>query len=352
MTGAQALGSSGKSSSLPNLGRFGLFLAGFQSFGRGFTLRQAKDIEAQGYGAVWVAGSPPAELDWVKPLLEQTSTLQVATGIVNINIWTADAGRVSESFHRIDKAYPSRFLLGIGAGHLEVHQQYRKPLHALSDYLDKLDEYGAPKKRRVVAAPEHKVVLTTDPQQARRLGRKAIETAIDLANYRRNRQRLRFTDDDLAKPGSDRLIDSVVAYGTSEAIAIRLQQFLDAGANRVPVQVLTEPDTLVQALAELAGPLGQQSSCPPHSGEPARRRGGSTAMVCGVTNPIGRRVRIAVSARSTGEHGTFADVLRECNESRRPVTGNLDIERSVTGCSARGAVLIARLAIAGSYPRV
>jgi probable F420-dependent oxidoreductase len=306
MTGAQALGSSGKSSSLPNLGRFGLFLGEFQSFGRGFTPRQAKDIEALGYGAVWVAGSPPAELDWVEPLLEQTSTLQVATGIVNI--WTADAGRVSESFHRIDKAYPGRFLLGIGAGHPEVHEQYRKPLHAITDYLDKLDEYGVPKKRRVVAAlgpnvlklsagraagahpylttpehtakaraiigpdaflaPEHKVVLTTDPEQARKLGRKAIETAIDLANYRKNWQRLGFTDGDLAKPGSDGLIDSVVAYGTPEAIAIRLQQFLDAGANHVPVQVLTGSDTLVQALAELAGPLRPAISASRIAGNP------------------------------------------------------------------------------------
>ena len=127
----------------PNLGRFG-------SFGRGVTPEQAKDIEALGYGAVWVGGSPPAELDWVEPILEKTTTLQVATGIVNI--WTAAAGPVSESFHRIDKAYPGRFLLGIGVGHPEAHQQYRKPIDALTEYLDKLDEYGVPKNRRVVAA--------------------------------------------------------------------------------------------------------------------------------------------------------------------------------------------------------
>ncbi len=114
------------------------------------TPEQAKEIEALGYGAVWVGGSPPAELDWVEPILEKTTTLQVATGIVNI--WTADAGPVSESFHRIDKAYPGRFLLGIGVGHPEAHTEYRKPFDALNDYLDKLDEYGVPKNRRVVAA--------------------------------------------------------------------------------------------------------------------------------------------------------------------------------------------------------
>ncbi|MHA7651731.1 LLM class F420-dependent oxidoreductase [Mycobacterium sp. ML4] len=271
----------------PDLGRFG-------SFGRGVTPRQAKEIEALGYEAVWVGGSPPAELDWVEPILEATTTLQVATGIVNI--WTAAAKPVAESFHRIDRAYPGRFLLGIGVGHREVVTEYRKPLDALTEYLDQLDEYGVPANRRVVAAlgprilklsaergagahpylttpehtarareligpsaflaPEHKVVLTTDAQQARAVGRKALGMYLNLANYLNNWKRLGFTDEDLAKPGSDRLVDSVVAYGTVDAIAARLREHLDAGADHVPVQVLTRSQDLVPALAELAGALG------------------------------------------------------------------------------------------------
>jgi probable F420-dependent oxidoreductase len=289
MTDTQAVGSSDTSSSRPNLGRFG-------SFGRGVTPEQAKDIEALGYGAVWVGGSPPAELDWVEPILEKTTTLQVATGIVNI--WTADAGPVSQSFHRIDNAYPGRFLLGIGVGHREAVKEYRKPYDALTEYLDKLDEYGVPKNRRVVAAlgpqvlklsarrsagahpylttpehtaeareligpdafiaPEHKVVLTTDAEKARDVGRKALEVYLGLTNYLNNFRRLGFTDEDLAKPGSDRFVDAVVAYGTVDAIAARLKEHLDAGADHVPVQVLTSADKLVPALAELAGPLGLQ----------------------------------------------------------------------------------------------
>ena len=273
----------------PNLGRFG-------SFGRGVTPEQAKDIEALGYGAVWVGGSPPAELDWVEPILEKTTTLQVATGIVNI--WTADAGPVAESFHRIDKAYPGRFLLGIGVGHPEANQEFRKPIDALTEYLDKLDEYGVPKNRRVVAAlgpkvlklsadraagphpylttpehtaearellgldafiaPEHKVVLTTDAEKARQVGRKALEIYLNLKNYLNSWKRLGFSDEEIAKPGSDRLVDAVVAYGTVDAIAARLKEHLDAGADHVPVQVLTSSDKLVPALAELAGPLGLQ----------------------------------------------------------------------------------------------
>jgi len=273
----------------PNLGRFG-------SFGRGVTPEQAKDIEALGYGAVWVGGSPPGELEWVEPILEKTTTLQVATGIVNI--WTAAAGPVADSYHRIDDAYPGRFLLGIGVGHPEANQEFRKPIDALTDYLDKLDEYGVPKNRRVVAAlgpkvlrlsadraagphpylttpehtaqarellgpdafiaPEHKVVLTTDAEKARAVGRKALEIYLNLTNYLNSWKRLGFSDEDVAKPGSDRLVDAVVAYGTVDAIAARLKEHLDAGADHVPVQVLTSPDKLVPALAELAGPLGLQ----------------------------------------------------------------------------------------------
>lgn len=273
----------------PDLGRYGVF-------GRGVTPAQARDIEALGYGAVWVGGSPPAELDWVEPILDATENLQVATGIVNI--WTAAAGPVADSFHRIEAAHPGRFLLGIGVGHPEAHQAYRKPVAALTEYLDQLDEYGVPHDRRVVAAlgpkvlklsadraagahpylttpehtgqarevigpeaflaPEHKVVLTTDPEKARAVGRKALDVYLNLANYLNNWKRLGFGDEDVAKPGSDRLVDAVVAYGTVDAIAARLKQHLDAGADHVPVQVLTGPDKLVAALAELAGPLGLQ----------------------------------------------------------------------------------------------
>lgn len=279
----------------PNLGRFG-------SFGRGVTPQQAKDIEALGYGAVWVGGSPPAELEWVEPILEVTTTLQVATGIVNI--WSAAAKPVAESFHRIDKAYPGRFLLGIGVGHPEAITEYRKPYDALVEYLDQLDDYGVPANRRVVAAlgprvlelsaqrsagahpylttpehtahareligqsaflaPEHKVVMTglekNGAEKARSVGRKALDIYFNLANYRNSWKRLGFSEDEVHAPGSDRLVDAVVAYGTTDAIAARLNEHLDAGADHVAVQVLTKSENLVSALAELAGPLGLNQS--------------------------------------------------------------------------------------------
>jgi probable F420-dependent oxidoreductase len=271
----------------PDLGRFGVF-------GRGATPEQAQDIERLGYGTIWVGGSPPAELSFVEPLLEPTTSLKVATGIVNI--WTAAAKPVAESFHRINTAYPGRFLLGIGVGHPEAHAEYRKPYDALASYLDELDEYGVPANQRVLAAlgprvlklsaartagahpylttpehtaqareiigpsalllPEHKVVLTTDTEKARAIGRKAVDFYFNLTNYVSNWKRLGFTDEDVTKPGSDKLIDAVVAYGSPGDVAKRLSEHLQAGANHVAIQVLGGSERLLPTLSELAGPLG------------------------------------------------------------------------------------------------
>jgi hypothetical protein len=89
-----------------DLGRFGVFSwdpgSSFLDLGLAVTPEQAREIERLGYGTLWVTGSPAAELFFAEPLLESTTALTVATGIVNI--WTADAKTVAESFHRINTA--------------------------------------------------------------------------------------------------------------------------------------------------------------------------------------------------------------------------------------------------------
>ncbi len=274
-----------------DLGRYGVWLPT-----RSISPQLAKQIESLGYGAVWVGGSPDAGLEWAEPALAETSSLQLATGIVNI--WASPADEVAASYHRIEKAYPGRFLLGIGVGHPEHTDVYKKPYDALVEYLDALDGASVPTSRRVLAAlgpkvlalsaersagahpylttpahtahareligntvflaPEHKVVLTTDANEARDIGRGAVDFYLGLSNYANNWRRLGFTDADLRKPGSDKLIDAVVAYGTPNAIATRLNDHHEAGADHVAIQVLGAPseDKLVAVLKELAGPLG------------------------------------------------------------------------------------------------
>ncbi len=273
-----------------DLGRYGVWLAS-----RSVSPGVAKQIEALGYGAVWVGGSPDADLDWVEPALAETSTLQLATGI--INIWASPAADVAKSFQRIESAYPGRFLLGVGVGHPEHTDVYQKPYDALVEYLDELDNASVPTSRRVLAAlgpkvlalsaersagahpylttpehtaharevvgnsvflaPEHKVVLTENANEAREIGRRTVEFYLDLSNYVNNWRRLGFTDDDVRKPGSDNLIDAVVAHGTPEQVAARLNEHHEAGADHVAIQVLGGPDgKLIGALEALAGPLG------------------------------------------------------------------------------------------------
>jgi probable F420-dependent oxidoreductase len=275
----------------PDLGRFGVWLPT-----RSITPELAAEIEALGFGAVWIGGSPDADLAWVDPVLAQTTSLQLATGIVNV--WSAPAPAVAESFHRIESAHPGRFLLGIGVGHREHTEEYLKPFDALVSYLDELDAAMVPTSRRVLAAlgprvlelsaersagahpylttpqhtakarelvgnsvflaPEHKVVLTTDPDEARRVGRETVDHYLGLSNYVNNWLRLGFSEDDVHKPGSDRLIDAVVAHGTPDAVAQRLNEHLEAGADHVAIQVLGggKEETLLPALSQLAGPLG------------------------------------------------------------------------------------------------
>src|ERR1700752_4017436 len=93
----------------PDLGRFGVWLPT-----RSITPELATKIESLGYGAAWIGGSPDAELAWVDPALAQTTSLQLATGIVNT--WSAPAPAVAESYERIESDYSGRFLFGIRAG--------------------------------------------------------------------------------------------------------------------------------------------------------------------------------------------------------------------------------------------
>jgi probable F420-dependent oxidoreductase len=190
---------------------------------------------------------------------------------------------VARSFARVQRRHPGRFLLGVGAGNREATQQYARPYQALARYVDVLQAGGVPRDSLVLAAlgpkvlglardraagaipylvppehtrqaravlgpgpllaPEHKVVLDTDPDRARALGRTTVHPHLGLVNYTSNLRRLGWTDDDLSGSGSDALIDALVAHGSPAEIAAQLTRHLDAGADHVCLHLITEAGT-------------------------------------------------------------------------------------------------------------
>jgi probable F420-dependent oxidoreductase len=242
----------------------------------------ATKIERLGFGALWLGGSPSADLKIVDKLLAATNELVVATSIVNM--WQSDAHEVAGSFKRIEAAHPGRFLLGIGVGHREAIKEYASPYQTTVDYVNALLGDGVPSGSVILAAlgpkmlrlaaertaganpylvtpqyvvrareiigagpllaVEHKAVIEADPTTARAIGRPRVHRPyLGLRNYLSNLRRLGWTDDDLADGGSDALIDALVAHGDAGEVARQLGGFVAAGADHVCVQLVTDtPD--------------------------------------------------------------------------------------------------------------
>jgi probable F420-dependent oxidoreductase len=255
----------------------------------------AATLERLGFGALWIGGSPAADLTQAEQLLDATSTLTVGTGIVNI--WSSDAAEVAASFHRIEARHPGRFALGIGVGHPEsAGARAAAPYTALVDYLDTLDAHDVPSDRVVLAAlgprvlrlarertagahpylvtpahtvearavlgadrllvPEQHVVLDADTDRAREVARAALANYLRLGNYRNSWLRQGFTEDDLGDGGGDAFVDDVVVHGGADVVAARLREHLDAGADQVAVQLLGTGTQPADDFARLADALG------------------------------------------------------------------------------------------------
>jgi len=110
-------------------------------------------------------------------------------------------------------------------------------------------------------APEAKVFLGQDSEEARRHGRHAVgENSLRLRNYVKSLELQGFTESDFANNGSDSLIDSLVAYGDAAGIAEQLHRHLDAGADHVAIQVVPTTRDPLPALRALAPALNSSQA--------------------------------------------------------------------------------------------
>ena len=78
-------------------------------------------------------------------------------------------------------------------------------------------------------------LLDEDPASARATARKAIAYYVGLDYYQRAWKQFGFTDSDFKEGGSDRLIDSVVCWGSDDQIFDRITKQFSLGATRVVV---------------------------------------------------------------------------------------------------------------------
>jgi probable F420-dependent oxidoreductase len=291
------------------LGRVGLWTRQLDSQPAAAAIDAVAGIEALGYPTLWIPEAIEREvLSHATMLLGATSELVVATGIARVHARAPQATALAQLL--LAERYPGRFLLGLGVSHQFVvervlGQAYGKPLEVMRAYLDAMDvtlqaphpappavppprvlaalgphmlelagtradgahTYLAPVEHTAWAraalgphpllAPSVKVFLGADASVARDVARRSVGPALRSQAYRANIVRVGWSENDLAGPLSDRLVDALVAWGDVEAITASVRGHLDAGADHVCVEVLTGDDTTIPMAAwqELAPAL-------------------------------------------------------------------------------------------------
>jgi probable F420-dependent oxidoreductase len=291
-----------------DVGRVGIWTAALEGVPAAQACEAAQALEEMGFRALWInetTGRDPFVLATL--LLSATSTMKVATGIANV--YARDAVTMAACHKSLAEAFPGRFVLGLGVSSPVLVERvrkhsYDKPVSYLASYLDDMDaapytsvspvetsprvlaalgprmlELAATRAdgahpylttpdhtrraREIIGpgallAPEQMVVLKTAPAEARAIGRAAVGFYLRAPGYIASLRRLGFTDDDWSDPknASDRIVDAIVAWGDLDAIARRVGEHHDAGANHVCVQVLTSGRELPMAeWRELASAL-------------------------------------------------------------------------------------------------
>jgi probable F420-dependent oxidoreductase len=280
------------------LGRVGVWLGGY---GPTAAVDRAvvAELEHLGYSALWFGEAPGGKEAFSRAatLLAASTTIAIGTGIASV--WGRDPLNAASAIRTVGEAFPGRFIAGLGVSHpplVEARGEvYERPLAMMRRYLEDMSavtHYSPPPaepppvllaalRPKMVAlagthadgahpyfvpvehtararailgpgkllAPELAVVLETDPTEARRRARQHTSGFyLQAPNYVENLRWLGFGDDDFDDGGSDALVDAVVAWGNEDAIAAHIREHLDAGANHVCIQPVTEMQPMVDGL--------------------------------------------------------------------------------------------------------
>ena len=264
----------------------------------------AKMLEVTGYESLWLPDlfgrEPMATAGY---LLARTERIAIATGIANV--YVRDAHVMAQTRQTLAELSGGRFILGLGVSNAGLNKSrghvWQSPLGKLTAYLDALDAIrvaspppqqqsptyiaahgpqlqmlGARRtdgvitylmppvhtlesRTRIGAAPALNVVAMflaeQDPKVARAKARSALKMYVQLDYYHREWRKLGFVDADFADGGSDRLIDTLVAWGDRDALYERVAAFERSGATRVivlPLGLQTKEGLDLRVLETLA----------------------------------------------------------------------------------------------------
>lgn len=271
------------------LGRIGVWTFAFDERHVAQIREDARAIESLGYAALWVpeGGGSRDVLIHLSLLLHATDDLTVCSGIANITARVPDvlqAGAIT-----LADGFGDRPVIGVGVGHEYSTERrgidWSGPLDRIQLYLDRMDAVdGLPEPERPVRrmlaalgdrmlalaaerslgahtyfvpvahtaharevlgdepvlAVEQTVVLSTDRAEAGGIGGRWARDYLQLPNYANNWRRMGFDVDDVAGSGRDRLLEAGIAWGDADAIAARVREHLDAGADHVCLQVISD----------------------------------------------------------------------------------------------------------------
>lgn len=257
----------------------------------------ARAAEPAGYDAFWTqetAGRDPFAL--LAAVAGVTSDIRLGVGISVI--YGRDAVAMRAGAATVHELSAGRMMLGVGASHRDTvsdvrGHEYAPPLSAMRDFLAAYEAaayraptpYGAPpvilaalrqRMLRLAATgadgafpylvPESYVTrarslldeaateagrprptlvvslacrLESDPSAAREAAHRYLDRYLGLPNYRANLLESGFSEEDMARPGSDRLVDALVAWGDETSVRARLRGMLAAGADHVALIPLT-----------------------------------------------------------------------------------------------------------------
>jgi probable F420-dependent oxidoreductase len=252
-------------------------------------LDEAAALEEFGYSAIWLRGGQIDSLDRIAEVVGATKAVPVVPGIISVDVYAP--GEVSRLYADLQDRAPGRFIAGLGG------PQVPRPLRPLHDYLDRLDqgEPPVPAGRRILAAlgprkleiardraagavlllvtPDYVrtarrilgteatlvvsqlVALQADAARAREAARGPLRFLSGVPGYRASFARMGFTASDIDGP-SDELVDRLVAWGSTDTITARVNEYRQAGADHVALTVLDDDhEPAVDSARQLARSL-------------------------------------------------------------------------------------------------